>query len=73
MKEPPAAAALPQQVVWNHDRALGVLNAAKTTLKQYEAQDNCKEVDPPVAVKAAASATEDPKAREEARIGMTGH
>jgi len=65
--------ALPQQVVWNHDRALGVLNAAKTTLKQYDAQDHCKEVDPPVAVKAAASATEDPKAREEARIGMTGH
>jgi hypothetical protein len=65
--------ALPQQIVWNRDRAMAVLNAAKTTLTQYDAQDNCKKVDPPVAVKPATSAAEDPHAREEARIGMTGH
>jgi hypothetical protein len=64
--------ALPQQVVWNGERALAVLNAAPTTLKQFDAQDECKPVDPPVAVPPAISVSEDPRAREEAQIGMTG-
>ena len=64
---------LPQQVVWNHERAEAVLNGAKTTLTQFDAQHDCKRVDPPVAVKPAKSTLEESRAREEAQIGMTGH
>ena len=63
--------ALPQQVVWNGERALAVLNAAPTTLKQFDAKDECKPVDPPVPAAPGAAAAEDPRAREEAQIGMT--
>jgi hypothetical protein len=64
---------LPQQVVWNHQRAMDVLNAAPTTLKQFDASNNCRPVDPPVPVAPLnASVAEDPKALEAAQIEMTG-
>jgi len=49
-----------------------VLNAVPTTLKQFDAKDECKQV-PPVPAAPGAAAAEDPRAREEAQIGMTGH
>lgn len=56
-------AALPQQVVWNHQKAMGVLNASKTTLKQFDASKQCKPVDPPVSVRLLkGSIAEDPRA-----------
>ena len=65
--------ALPQQVVWNHDRAMAVLNAATTTLKQYDAAHNCAPVDPPESVTPLSGpAVEDPRAREAAQAEMTG-
>lgn len=65
--------ALPQQVVWNHDQAMAVLNKAKTTLTQFDAKNQCTEVNPPVELPAAAqSIAEDPKALEAAQIEMTG-
>lgn len=59
--------ALPQQVVWNHDDAIAILNATPTSLKQYDAAHNCAPVDPPVTVAALAGpAVEDAGAREAA-------
>lgn len=65
---------LPQQVVWNHQQAMDVLNSSPTTVSQFDASKNCEPVDPPVPVPAlAASIAEDPKALEAAQIEMTGH
>jgi hypothetical protein len=65
--------ALPQQVVWNHDQAIGVLNASPTSLKQYDATHDCAPVDPPATVAAVGEpAVEDARAREAAQAEMTG-
>lgn len=64
---------LPQQIVWNHDRAMAVLNASTTTLKQYDALHDCKPVDPPASVAALGGPlVEDARAREAAQAEMTG-
>jgi hypothetical protein len=63
---------LPQQVVWNHQAAMDVLNKAPTTLKQFDATSGCVPVDPPASVPPlTASVAEDPKALEAAQIEMT--
>jgi hypothetical protein len=63
---------LPQQVVWNHQGALDVLNAASTTLTQYDAQNDCRPVPHPHAVAPLAmSIAEDPAATEAAQRGLT--
>jgi hypothetical protein len=65
---------LPQQVVWNYQQAMDVLNASPTKLSQYDASKECKPVDPPVAVKPLKGpVAEDARAREEAQITLTGH
>lgn len=66
--------ALPQQVVWNHDQAMAVLNATPTSLKQFDAANGCAPVDPPVSVAAAAAvpAADEARAREAAQAEMTG-
>jgi hypothetical protein len=63
---------LPQQVVWNHQRAMDVLNAATTTLTQFDAANNCRPVIPPVSVPARnESIAEDAHALEEAQRELT--
>lgn len=65
--------ALPQQVVWNHEGALAVLNKSKASLKQFDAKNKCVPVDPPASVTPlTASVAEDPKALEAAQIELTG-
>lgn len=66
--------ALPQQVVWNHDQAIAMLNAAPTSLKQFDAANHCAPVDPPLVGAAAATgpAAEDARAREAAQAELTG-
>lgn len=80
IQEPPRSAfepyaegtALPQQVVWNHDRAMAVLNAAPTTLFQYDVQNECSPVPQPHAVAPLSGpVTEDRAAREAAQREMT--
>ena len=79
-KEPPRSAfdpynegtELPQQILWNHDRAMAVLNAATTTLTQYDVDDECKPVPQPHALPPGAGATtESREAQEAAQRGMT--
>jgi hypothetical protein len=65
--------ALPQQVVWNHQRAMDVLNAAPTTLMQFDATNDCQPVNPPVNVPPLnASIMEDQQAADGAQAEMTG-
>jgi len=64
---------LPQQVVWNHERALNVLNAAPTSLTHYDTQNDCRPVVPPHSVPPLQmSIAEDPRATEAAQRGLTG-
>ena len=66
--------ALPQQIVWNYQQAMNVLNDASTTLTQYDAKNNCAPIDPPVKVRPLkATVAEDAKALEAAQIELTGH
>lgn len=66
--------ALPQQVVWNHDQSMAVLNATPTSLKQFDAANGCAPVDPPagVAGASAVSAADEARAREAAQAELTG-
>jgi len=65
--------ALPQQIVWNYQKAMDVLNASKTTLKQFDASKQCAPVDPPVSVPLLKQSTmEDAAALEAAQIELTG-
>lgn len=65
--------ALPQQVVWNHAPAMAILNATVTTLKQYDARNDCVPVDPPAPVSALGGpAVEDAHAREAAQAEIRG-
>lgn len=79
-KKPPRSAfdpyaegtTLPQQVVWNHDKAMAVLNAAPTTLFQYDVDNGCGPVPHPHAVTPLTGpVTEDRAAREAAQREMT--
>jgi len=65
---------IPQQVVWNYQRSMDILNAAPTTLTQYDATDpNPRPIVPPHAVAPLnASVAEDPAALEAAQRGLTG-
>jgi hypothetical protein len=65
--------ALPQQIVWNYQKAMDVLNASKTTLKPFDASKECAPVDPPVSMPLLNQSTmEDPTALEAAQIELTG-
>jgi hypothetical protein len=65
---------IPQQVVWNYQRSMDILNAAPTTLTQYDTNDpNPQPIVPPHAVAPLnASVMEDPAALEAAQRGLTG-